>query len=263
MTYLQDDTIERKWNREVRDSLRAQGYYYEQEFCSETCDPEPVINAASLLGQLYVPSGMDPNQPIILTQPSPSAPEWRPFNHRSAIGWHNDFSTRSGRPELSLSWIRRGDLNESNGGAWRVASVPAVIAKLSQTSAGESLVAQLSAKAEAFGYRDAGDWRPFRVLFRADGKLSRRGMRFYGRALKEGAWLRFSKTPDHTREIIARVEEAADAVGKTLNASTGSLLIVDNRYSLHDRLEQQVIGPEEHRRQAWLCFVKQLHQPLE
>lgn len=262
MTSLRDNTIQKEWVRQVSKNLRVQGYYYEPEFCSETYNPEPVINAARLLGQLYVPSGMDANQPVILTQPSLSAPQWHPFNHRAAIGWHNDFSTRSGRPELSLSWIRRGDPNESNGGAWRVASVADVIAKLRQTSEGESLVAQLSAKAEAFGYRDAGDWRPFRVLFRADG-LSRRGMRFYGRALKEGAWLRFSKTPDRTREIIARVEEAADAVGETLNASTGSLLIVDNRYSLHDRLEQQVIGPEEHRRQAWLCFVKQLHQPLE
>lgn len=260
MTRLRDDTIQTEWTRRVRNRLRAQGYYYEPEFCSETGEPEPVINAARLLGQLYVPSGMNSSQPVILTQPSPSAPQWHPFDYHAAIGWHNDFSTRSGRPQLSLSWIQRGDPNK--GGAWRVASVDAVIVKLSQTHEGKSLISQLSARAEAFGYRDAGGWRPFRVVLRAEGGASCHGLRFYGRALEEGAQLRFGRIPDRTREIIARVQEAADAVGEVLRASTGSLLIVDNRYSLHDRTEQWVEGPEECRRQAWLCFVKRVHQPV-
>jgi hypothetical protein len=246
----------------VRDSLRTYGYYYESKFCSETNTPEPVINAARLLGHLYVPSGMNASQPVILTQPSPSAPQWHPFDHHAAIGWHNDFSTRSGRPELSLSWIRRGDPHKPNGGAWRVASVDAVIDKLLQTREGKTLVSQLSTQAEAFGYQDAGGWRPFRVVLRVGGRTNRRGLRFYGRALVEGAQLRFGQIPDRTREIITRVEEAADAVGEVLCASRGALLIVDNRYSLHDRMEQQVIIPEEIRRQAWLCFVKRLHQPI-
>jgi hypothetical protein len=259
---LRANTIQTEWGRRVRDSLRAQGYYYEPGFCSDTSEPESVINAARLLGQLYVPSGMDASRPVILTQPSPSAPQWHPFNKRDAIGWHNDFSTRPGRPELSLSWVRRGDPSQPPGGAWRVASVAAVIAKLRQTREGKSLVARLSARAEAFGYHDAGGWRPFRIIFGLEGKPSRRGMRFYGRALEEGAGLRFGEVPERTREVIVRIEEAADSVGEVLCASTGSLLIVENRLSLHDRMEQQVTGPEACRRQAWLCFIKQLHQQL-
>jgi hypothetical protein len=246
----------------VFDRLRAHGYYYEPKFCANTSTPEPVINAARLLGQLYVPSGMNPKQPVILTQPSPSAPQWHPFNHHAAIGWHNDFTTRVGRPQLSLSWIQRGDPYEPQDGAWRIASVAAVIARLRQTREGKSLVTQLSAQAEAFGYRDAGDWHPFRIVFGLDGKSSRCGMRFYRRALEEGACLRFGEIPERTHEIIVRIEEAADSVGEVLYASTGSLLIVENRLSLHDRMEQQVTGPEEGRRRAWLCFIKQLHYQL-
>lgn len=263
MTRLRADTIHTQWSRRVRDSLRAQGYYYEPEFCPQTSEPEHVLNAARLLGQLYVPSGMSTSQPVILTQPSPSAPQWHPFNRHAAIGWHNDFSTRSGRPELSLSWIRRGDPHESEGGAWRVASVDTVLARLRRTREGEDILAELSTRAEAFGYRDSGGWRSFLVVLGPAGRSSRRGMRFYGRALEEGAQLRFGQIPGRTREIIARVEEAADAVGEVFRASTGSLLIVDNRHSLHDRTEQQVTGPEGRRRQAWLCFVKRLHQPLQ
>jgi hypothetical protein len=246
----------------VRDSLRARGYYYEREFCAERGDAEPVVAAARLLGYLHVPLGTGPEQPVILTQPSASAPEWRPFDRPGPIGWHNDFSTRMGRPQLSLSWIRREDPAGPDGGAWRVASAAAVLNKLYQTREGNRLVADLSARAEPFGYRDAGGWRPFRVVIGAGGRSDRRGLRFYGRALGEGAWLRFEEVPDRTREIVARIEEAADAVGEVLRASTGSLLIVDNRLSLHDRAEQQVAGSDDSLRQAWLCFVKRLHRPL-
>jgi hypothetical protein len=140
--------------------------------------------------------------------------------------------------------------------------VAAILDKLCQTWEGKRLAAELAARAEPFGYRDAGGWRPFRIITKRDSTMRRCGLRFYGRALEEGGWLRFGQVPDRTREIIARVEEAADAVGEVLQASTGALLIADNRYSLHDRIEQQVTGPEGHRRQAWLCFVKRLHQPL-
>lgn len=262
MSYLQNHSSQTEWLPLVRSALRERGYYYEPEFCSETDDAEPVVTAAKLLGNLYVPSETDPNQPVILTQPSPQAPQWRPFDRPLAIGWHNDFSTRSRRPALSLSWIRREDPAGPNGGAWRVASASAVLARLCQTREGKALVADLSARVEPFGYRDAGSWRLFRVIIGADRKSGRRRLRFYGRALEEGAWLRSNQVPNRTREIVARVEEAADAVGEVLRASTGSLLIVDNRFSLHDRAEQQVTGPEERRRQAWLCFVQQLHQPL-
>jgi len=262
MTRLQTDTKDIEWIRRVRDSLQACGYYYEPEFCTEIGDAAPVVTAARLLGHLYVPPDTNPSQPVILTKPSPSAPEWRPFDRCTSIGWHNDFSTRSRRPQLSLSWIRQGDPAGLNGGAWRVASAAAVLAKLRQTREGNRLVANLSSRAEPFGYSDAGGWRLFRLSISAGSRFGRQGLRFYGRALEEGAWLRLGKVTDRTREIITRVEEAADSVGEVLCASTGSLLIVENCLSLHDRMEQRVNGPEERRRQAWLCFVQQLHQPL-
>jgi len=262
MSRLRIDTIRIEWVQRVRDGLRAHGYYYEPEFCLETGDAQPVLDAARLLGHLHVPSGTDPSSPVILTQPSVSAPQWRPFDRRSAISWHNDFSTRSWRPELSLSWVRRGDPDGQHSGAWRVASASAILAKLRQTREGKRLCTDLTARAEPFGYRDAGSWRLFRVIVGADQRLCRQGLRFYGPALEEGAWLRFGRVPERTRDIVARIKEAADAVGEVLCASTGALLIVDNRLSLHDRMAQQVTGPGNQRRQALLCFVKRLHQPI-
>lgn len=257
------DLIRPAWVRQVRDRLRAHGYYYEPEFCTDPASAEPVLATAKLLGHLHVPSDTSPDQPVILTQPAASAPGWRPFDRRASIGWHNDFSTRRGRPVLSLSLIRRADPDAPNGGAWRVASVAAVLAKLCQTPEGKKLVSELSRRAEAFGYSDAGGWRPFRVIIRANhSPTSPPGLRFYGRALEEGALLRFGNVPERTREIITQLEGAADSVGELLRASTGALLIVDNRFSLHDRLGQQVTGPANQRRQAWLCFVQQLHEPL-
>jgi hypothetical protein len=262
MNQTKNRTVEAEWTERVRGGLKACGYYYEPDFCVATGGAQPVVAAARLLGDPYVPSDVDPSQPVILTQPSPSAPPWRPFDRSDAIGWHNDFSTWSRRPELSLSWIRQSDPAKSNGGAWRVASAAAVLGRLYQTREGRRLVTELSARGEPFGYRDAGGCRLFRVIIRVDRRSGLHGLRFYGRALEEGAWLRFDQVPDRTREIIARIEEAGDAVGEVFPASTGALLIVHNRFSLHDRVEQQVTGPEECRRQAWLCFVKHLHQPL-
>lgn len=262
MIHLRDDLARRAWLRRVRDSLRARGFYYEPEFCAEVDGDAPVLSAAELLGRFYVPAGTAPDRPVILTHPSPSAPDWRPFDRRTSIGWHNDFSTRPVRPVLSLSLIRRGDPDAPSGGAWRVASVSAVLAKLCRTQEGKRLISALARRAEAFGYRDAGGWRPFRVLIKEPHRHGSRGMRFYGRALEEGARLRFGQVPDRTRELVARVDEAADAVGEVLPAARGALLIVHNRLSLHDRTEQHVGGPVECRRQAWLCFVKRLRQPL-
>jgi hypothetical protein len=263
MIHLRANLPQPVWVRRVRDSLRSSGYYYEPEFCSEIGNAEPVLTYAKLLGHLHVPRGTDPHQPVILTQPSTSAPDWRPFDRRASIGWHNDFSTRTGRPELSLSWIHREDPDAPSAGAWRVASVVKLLVELGRTLEGRKLLSEFAKRAEAFGYCDAGGWRPFRIITKAGyGSGPVHGIRFYGRALEEGAWLRFGRVPERTREIIARIEEAGDSVGEVLRASTGALLIVDNRFSLHDRLRQQVTGPENQRRQAWLCFVQRLHEPL-
>src|SRR3954471_22657191 len=105
-----DYTIHMKeWVRQVRDGLRVRGYHYEPEFCSDISDAKALIGAAKLLGEIFIPSATENTQPFIATRPGPAMPAWRPFDRRAPIRWHNDFSTRSGRPELSLSWIQRED----------------------------------------------------------------------------------------------------------------------------------------------------------
>src|SRR5437016_14654250 len=98
MIHPQTNLNRSAWAQRVRDSLRERGYYYEPEFCTDIVDAGSVLAAAKLLGRLYVPSGTDPDQPVILTQPSPTAPDWCPFDRRASIGWHHEFSARSGRP---------------------------------------------------------------------------------------------------------------------------------------------------------------------
>ena len=156
--------------------------------------------------------------------------------------------------KLSLSWIRREDPSGPWFGAWRVASVGGVLTNLCDRADGRSLLSKLSKETQPFGYTDGDSTKFFRIV-------CQEGLRFYGRALREGARLAFGRVPDHTRETIALIEEAADAVGETLPASRGALLIVHNWFSLHDRTEQTVEGTGA-RRQAQLSFVKKLHRPL-
>lgn len=222
---------------------------------------EPLLKAAGSLGPLFVPAQMNSNLPIISTQPILSAGRWRPFDRRSAIGWHNDFSTLIRRPNLSLSWIQREDPIKPLGGAWKVASVTAMVTRLRQSKSGRKLLAELAHQARPFGYNDSGKAQLFSTV-----KKNIRGrieMRFYGRALMEGSQIHFGELSKPIRDIIAVVEDTADQVSEILPATTGALLIVDNRFSLHDRLEQTVTGPKEKRRRAGLCFVQKLYSHFE
>lgn len=246
----------RAWAEDVVARLEACGYYYDPSFSSSVESADGVVRAANSLGTVLTPSGTDARGPVLRTRPSQRAPQWRPFDRAVRIGWHSDFATWSDRPVLSLSWIRRQDPAGPNVGAWRVASVRAVLAKLAGSGEGRTLVDQLSRQDHPFGYMDAGRPRFFRIL-------SRRGLRFYGRALTEGARLAFGEVPPRTVEAIGLIEAAANAVGETLPARTGSLLVVNNWTGLHDRIQQTVAGTAiETRREAWLCFVKRLHRPF-
>jgi len=251
-----------RWVQQVRIGLRTRGYYYEPEFFCDLSDAPLFIQITKLFGDLYIPIGTENTHPFLQTRPISSAPLWRPFDQRAPIRWHNDFSTRAKRPELSLSWIQQEDPAGYDNGAWWVASSAAVVAKLHQTREGKRLVTNLAKQAEPFGYRDAGGWRSFRIIVRANCSVRQSGLRFYGRALREGAWLRYGKVPERTKEIVSRIEEAADSVREVLPATTGSLLIVHNSLGLHYRSPQTVSGPKENRRKALLGFVKKLHQPL-
>ena len=256
MSVTTDEPGGTAWAKDVVARLEACGYYYEPSFSSSVESADAVLRAANSLGTVLTPSGTDPRRPVLRSRPSQRAPQWRPFDRAVPIGWHSDFATWSDRPVLSLSWIRRQDPAGPKVGAWRVASVRAVLAKLAESAEGRALVGQLARQDYPFGYVDAGRPRLFRML-------SRRGLRFYGRALAEGARLAFGEVPPRTVETIALIERAADAVGETLPAPTSSLLVVHNWTGLHDRTEQTVAGAAiGTRRQAWLCFVKRLHRPF-
>ena len=165
------------------------------------------------------------------------------------------FLLAQGRPELSLSWIRQEDPFGPSSGAWRVASVRSVLAQLGASLEGRVMIRNLVEEAQPFGYADAGRARFFRVI-------AQRGLRFYGRALREGAKLTLNRIPDRTEEAIALIEGAADAVGETLPASTGSA--VDRSQLVeHARPDgaKRSTGTEA-RRQAWLCFVKKPHETM-
>ena len=242
------------WVERATEGLRGCGYFYDPNFSSNMENADAVMMAARSLGSLFLPAETNPHRPVILTRPSAQAPKWRPFDRRESIGWHNDFSTRAGRPELSLSWIRRQDPSGPCAGAWRVASVAAVLAKLRCRADSRKLIRKLSKETQPFGYWDTDTSRFYRIV-------CRRGLRFYGRALTEGAQIAFNRVPDHTRVAIALIEDAADAVGETLPASNGALLVVHNWLSVHDRTAQTVAGTGA-TRQAQLSFVKKLHRPL-
>ncbi len=112
-----------------------------------------------------------------------------------------------------------------------------------------------------FSFTGEGAPTFFRVLERRGSPAGRHGIRFYGRALRDGARLAFGLVPAEMERAIRAVETAADAVGRTLAALGGTLLVTDNWHSLHDRLPQSVdldLPP----RRSLLCFVEELHEPL-
>ena len=174
------------WAELVTENLRGCGYFYDPYFSSNIADSDTVMLAARSLGSLFVPAETSPHRPVVLTRPSARAPKWRPFDRRESIGWHNDFSTRADRPEVSLSWILRQDPSGPSSGAWRVASVGCVLAKLRCSADGRKLIGRLSKEAQPFGYLDS-DASCFYCI------ICRRGLRFYGRALTEGARLAFDR----------------------------------------------------------------------
>lgn len=242
------------WVRRMIQSLRSVGYFYDPNFSKEVEKVDPILTAAFALGSLFVPSGTDPSRPVLTTRPSPRAPNWRPFDQREPIGWHNDFSTRMQRPELSLSWILNEDPSGSDFGAWRVASAQAVLSQIEASVSGSRIIRRLSEEPQPFGYLDAGSPRYFRVV-------SPEGLRFYGPALEDGARLTHGQVPDFTREAVDIIEKAADAVAKVLPSPTGAMLVVHNRFSLHDRTQQTVSGGRP-RRRACLCFVDAPHEAM-
>jgi hypothetical protein len=187
----------------------------------------------------------------IATAPRFDAPPSEPFNRPESIGWHGDFSTRSTRPRLTLSYVDRQDPRGADFGAWRVASCDDVLAALRKTDEGRAAVAFFLETPVTFLLAEGGESPTHNVLEMRDGRL---GFRFYGRAMRIGAQAARGWVAGRLESAIDAVEYAADSVAVTIPASRGSLLVVDNWHCLHDRLPQTVeLGLPL--RRALLCFI--------
>ena len=188
----------------------------------------------------------------IVTSPRVGAPHSDPFDRAEAIGWHSDFSSHPTRPRLSLSYIERQDPRGPMFGAWRVAPVADVLTRMRQGDIGRQAVGLLLETPIPFVVTEGTEPAVFRAL--APRGSRGLGFRFYPRAMRDGCVAVHGRVPEAVDRAIRAVEAAADAVGKTIPAATGSLLIVDNWHCLHDRLAQTV-EPGLPLRRAILSFV--------
>jgi hypothetical protein len=236
-------------------SLRLRGFHYEPSFGSGDDGGVELARLARTLGSVFVASGMDSGLPVLVTEPAADAPSWKPFDRPERIGWHNDFSTLPDRPVLSLAWIARGDPSPGLGD-WRVASCSDVLDVLSRDS--RVSLERLRREPLPFGYTDGGEPSLFPVVRPIPGDDGLKELRFYGRALREGALAYFGSIPAETERLVMAVESAADAVGETLAASMGALLVCHNGLAMHDRTEQTTEGGRPFRKSV-LCFVQRLH----
>lgn len=237
-------------------SLRLRGYHYEPSFGSGDDGGIELVRLARTLGSVFVADGMDPDLPVLVTEPAADAPPWKPFDRPERIGWHNDFSTLPARPVLSLAWIARGDPSPGLGD-WRVASCADVL----DVRARDPRVSleRLCREPLPFGYTDGGEPSLLLMVRPIPGEADREELRFYGRALREGALACFGSIPAETERLVMAVESAADAVSETLSASTGALLVCHNGLAMHDRTEQTTEGGRPFRKSV-LCFVQSLHE---
>jgi hypothetical protein len=242
----------------VRQALATQGFYYEPAF-SPT--PAHVLELARALGPLYLPPDVDPDQPFIETRPAADASHFAPFDRAEGIGWHNDFSTHAKRPAISLAYVDRADPCDPENGAWRIASCDLVLDRLKAVPEGRDVVQFLLDTDLPYSFTREGDASFFRAVECRGPAPGRLGLRFYGRAIRDGARLAYGTIPAEIEHAVASVEVAADQVGHVLVAPAGAILAVDNWHSLHDRLPQSVDASLPLRR-SLLCFVVEPHQVL-
>jgi hypothetical protein len=234
--------------------LTTRGFAFLSPF---ECDVQRLLALARALGPLYVPNGIDPSTPVIVTRPAEDASRLAPFDQAAAIGWHNDFSTHEHRAAVSFAYLARADPRGTSHGAWRVASSGDVIGALRATAGGPDVIDFLLATDLPFSFVGDDDPVFFRVLEERGGAPGHIGLRFYGRALRDGACLVHGGVPPEIEHVVSAIELAADSVGHTLAAPAGSLLVTHNWHALHDRLSQTV-APGLELRRSFLCFVESM-----
>ena len=232
--------------------LSEQGYYHGYLPLEREDPAEVMLAICRSLGELYVPEGCDPAAPIIRTAPT-RAQRAAPFDRPEAIGWHGDFATHDpDRPELSAVYVTRSDPGGAGFGAWRLASVPRVIARLQTTHAGLRAFELLREEPLPFSYADGEPTRWHLVLRpMPNGAL---GLRFYGPSIRRGCMAEYGEVSEPIAAALAELQKAADDVVELVPTRRGSLLVASNWFALHDRLEQ-TISPVRPNRAALLCFV--------
>jgi Taurine catabolism dioxygenase TauD, TfdA family len=214
-----------------------------------------VLDLARSLGDLYVPPNCDPDAPLIRTSPTRKR-HAAPFDRPEPIGWHGDFATHEDRPELSIVYITRPDPRGGDFGAWRLASVANVIAALHESTDGRAAFDFLSATSLPFSYSD--DESPRHFLVFEPRPQRRTGMRFYLPSIRRGCIAIYGEIPPRIASVLAQVEAAADRAARIVATREGSLLVASNWFGLHDRAQQSVSRTKA-KREALLCFVKQMH----
>lgn len=240
---------------EVLTDLKQVGYYVAHVPTDGEEPVQVVLDVARSLGDLFVPGGCDPAEPVIRTAPARTR-HAAPFDRPEQIGWHGDFSTYEDRPELSLVYITRPDPRGGDYGAWRLASVPKVLTALTGNDEGRAAFDLLSRERVPFSY-DEGEEPSWFSVFEA-GSDGRFGLRFYLPSIRRGLVAHFGAVPPHFAEALAAVESAADTVGETVPTRAGSLLIASNWFALHDRV-RQTISRTQPNREALHCFVAHPH----
>ncbi|MGA8810017.1 MAG: TauD/TfdA family dioxygenase [Thermoanaerobaculia bacterium] len=233
------------------------GYYVARDGPHGESADEFVLDLARSLGDLYVPPDCDPAAPLIRTQPTRKR-HAAPFDRPEPIGWHGDFATHEDRPELSIVYITRPDPRGGIFGAWRLASVADVIATLHESADGRAAFDFLTSTPLPFNYSDDESPRHFVVFERR--RNGRMGMRFYLPSIRRGCIAIHGEIPPRIASALAQVEAAADRAARIVPTREGSLLVTSNWFALHDR-SQQSVSRTKAKREALLCFVKQMHLP--
>jgi hypothetical protein len=232
--------FERRLSGPIKEELARAGWAYLREF--QPNDARAAMLA--LAGELGRPL-LEGGAPLVVeTKSAPDAPIWEPFNRPEAIGWHNDFSTWSSRPNVTLATVLSVPEHPEGRGDWRVASVDDVARHLEKTASGRAAIAYLEEVDLPFCMEPGEPVHHHRVLRREGAGLR---VRFYARALRLGCAIT-GAAADGVRAVAAW-EAAADEVGIRLDALPGALLVSDNWRAMHDRLAQ---GPG---RTSLLCFV--------
>jgi hypothetical protein len=241
---------------EIFADLAATGYSYLPEFAPFKDEGRLLLKLLQRLGIPFVPPGKMASFPFIVTSPSRNASITEPFNRAERIGWHNDFSTFSHRPMLSLSWIAQSDpaMDTSGKGSWMVAGSEAIMQNLQQTPTGRSVARFLSKTLLPFCYESNDHVLWATVIDDVPHRPGKKGIRFYRRSIFEGCRKVHGVVPQAISDAVSAIELAADSCGIMLPAVSGALLICHNWHCMHDRTEQSTESVASSR-VAYLAFV--------